>query len=44
LVYQYLEIYQERPDDFFNAVPNIKTELKAYIDMMLYGIAKEESI
>jgi AcrR family transcriptional regulator len=44
LINQYLELYQERPDDFFKAAETIKTELKAYIDMMLYGVSKEKSV
>jgi AcrR family transcriptional regulator len=44
LINQYLELYQERPDDFFLAAETIKTELKAYIDMMLYGVSKEKSV
>ncbi len=44
LINQYLELYQERPDDFFNAAEMIKTELMAYIDLMLYGVAKENGI
>jgi TetR/AcrR family transcriptional regulator len=43
LINQYLELYQEKPDDFFKAAETIKTELKAYIDMMLYGVAKEKT-
>lgn len=42
LINQYLELYQERPDDFFEAADTIKTELKTYIDLMLYGVAREE--
>ncbi|ADZ84970.1 TetR/AcrR family transcriptional regulator [Cellulosilyticum lentocellum] len=38
----YLELYKERPDDFFAKAGEIKKELKAYLDCMLYGIVGEE--
>lgn len=44
LIRQYLEAYQERPEAFFAAAKAIKAELKAYIDLMLYGVAKETRI
>jgi AcrR family transcriptional regulator len=42
LINQYMDVYQERPDAFFEAADTIKSELRAYIDLMLYGIAKEK--
>lgn len=38
----YLELYKERPDDFFSKADEIKKELKTYLDCMLYGIIGEE--
>ncbi len=39
---QYLEQYQQNPDAFFENQYKIRAELKEYLDMLLYGIAKEE--
>ena len=44
LINRYLEIYQERPNAFFAAAEAIKAELKAHIDLMLYGVAREKGI
>ncbi len=44
LINQYMEAYQERPEDFFEAAEAIKSEFKTYIGLMLYGVAKEENI
>ena len=43
LVSKYLRIYQDTPDIFFENAQQIQLELKSYIDLMLYGIVKEES-
>jgi len=43
LVSKYLRIYQDTPDMFFENAQQIQLELKSYIDLMLYGIVKEES-
>ena len=40
---KYLLRYQNEPDQFFAQRETIKTEMKAYIDLMLYGICEEES-
>lgn len=38
IVMRYLEIYKEKPDDFFKNSELIKLEVKEYIDFILYGI------
>ena len=37
---KYLMQYQQTPDEFFENSEKIKAELKAYLDVMLYGICK----
>jgi len=37
---KYLLQYQQTPDEFFKNSEQIKEELKAYLDVMLYGICK----
>lgn len=37
---KYLVQYQQNPDKFFENSNKIKAELKAYLDVMLYGICK----
>ncbi len=44
LISLYLETYQERPDAFFHSADTIKAELKTYIDLMLFGIMKENIV
>ncbi|MBQ6223017.1 MAG: TetR/AcrR family transcriptional regulator [Solobacterium sp.] len=39
---KYLLQYQAVPDQFFEQSETIKAEMKTYIDLMLYGICKEE--
>ncbi len=39
---KYLLQYQAIPDQFFEHSETIKAEMKTYIDLMLYGICKEE--
>ena len=39
---KYLLQYQAVPDQFFEHRENIKAEIKTYIDLILYGICKEE--
>lgn len=38
---KYLIQYQQMPDDFFKNKETIKSEMKQYLDMMLFGICKE---
>ena len=40
LINKYLAQYQQQPDKFFENSEAIKTELKTYLDMMLYGICQ----
>jgi len=42
VVRKYLLAYQNTPDAFFENAERIKTEIKEFIDLMLYGIVKEE--
>lgn len=37
---KYLVQYQQNPDEFFENSSKIKADLKAYLDVMLYGICK----
>ncbi len=37
---KYLVQYQQAPDEFFENSEKIKEELKAYLDVMLYGICR----
>lgn len=37
---KFLVQYQQTPDEFFENSEKIKAELKAYLDVMLYGICK----
>jgi len=37
---KYLVQYQQAPNEFFENSEKIKAELKAYLDVMLYGICK----
>lgn len=39
---KYLLQYQQTPDIFFENSDKIKTEMKSYLDLMLYGICKGE--
>lgn len=41
IINKYLLIYQNTPEEFFKHMPQIKKELKEYIDFMLYGIMEE---
>lgn len=43
IINRYLEIYKEEPDQFFKQSEEIKTEIRKYIDFMLYGVVKEKS-
>ncbi|MCE5188879.1 MAG: TetR/AcrR family transcriptional regulator [Eubacteriales bacterium] len=38
---KYLSAYQENPDEFFNCAESIKTEMREYLDLILYGVCKE---
>ena len=40
LMNRYLQRYQEIPDQFFASQETIKQEMKAFIDLMLYGICR----
>lgn len=42
LVSKYLHIYQNTPDAFFENAEQIKAEIKEFINLMLYGIVKED--
>lgn len=39
---RYLLQYQQDPDQFFENSEMIRTQMKKYLDLMLYGICKEE--
>jgi TetR/AcrR family transcriptional regulator len=43
IVSKYILIYQKTPDLFFKNAAQIKTEIKEFVDLMLYGIIKEET-
>jgi len=43
IVMYYLELYKDKPEDFFNNAESIKAEVKEYIDFMLFGILKERN-
>lgn len=38
IIMQYLHIYTDRPQEFFNDFDGIKVEIKEYIDLMLQGV------
>lgn len=40
---KFLLEYQERPEDFFRDGERIKTKIKEYLDVMLYGIIREDA-
>ena len=40
VINRYLSIYQDSPEKFFENSENIKTEMKSYLDLMLYGICQ----
>jgi hypothetical protein len=42
IINRYLEIYKEKPDQFFEHTEEIKAEIREYMDFMLYGVVKEE--
>ncbi len=42
LMRTYLETYQEKPDEFFVKAGEIQREIREYLDLMLYGIVKED--
>ncbi|MGL6198491.1 MAG: TetR/AcrR family transcriptional regulator [Lachnospiraceae bacterium] len=42
IILQYLQIYRECPQDFFDNSENIKSEIKGYIDLMLHGVEVKE--
>ncbi|MBU5439875.1 TetR/AcrR family transcriptional regulator [Tissierella sp. MSJ-40] len=43
IINKYLEIYKEMPGQFFKQSEEIKAEIRACMDFMLYGVVKEES-
>jgi len=43
IILQYLQIYRERPEEFFENSNNIKSEIKDYIDLMLYGVEENNN-
>ncbi len=42
LIRTYMETYQEKPDEFFERAGEIQREIREYLDLMLYGIVKED--
>lgn len=42
VINKYLLMYREKPDEFFEKSDVIKTEIRGYINLMLYGVAMEE--
>lgn len=42
VISKYLLAYQNTPDEFFKNAQRMQLEIKTYIDLMLYGIVKEE--
>ena len=44
LINRYLVQYQDAPEAFFSRRDEIMNELKVDIDLMLYGICKEETV
>ena len=42
LMNRYLLAYQEDPDQFFKESAKIRKEMKDYLDLMLYGIVRED--
>ena len=40
---RYLLAYRETPDAFFANAPAIQAEMRAYLELMLHGIAQEET-
>ena len=42
VINRYLIQYQQDPDQFFENSESIRTQMKEYLDLMLYGICKEE--
>lgn len=42
LINRYLLTYQQRPEEFFAQADRIEREFRAYIDLMLKGIEREE--
>ncbi len=43
VISKYMSLYQLKPDDFFSERKSIQQEIKQYMDLMLYGIVKEEN-
>ena len=41
---RYLAEYQQTPDRFFENSEKIRTEMQAYLDLMLYGICQKEQL
>ena len=40
---RYLLEYQKTPDEFFQNSEKIRDEMKAYLNLMLYGICQKET-
>ena len=38
IISKYLAIYNQNPDDFFKNADTVKSEIRQYIDLFLYGI------
>jgi TetR/AcrR family transcriptional regulator len=43
IINRYLELYKEKPDQFFQQSEEIKAEIREYIDFLIYGVVKEKS-
>lgn len=43
IINRYLDLYKEKPDQFFQQSEEIKAEIREYIDFLIYGVVKEKS-
>ena len=39
---RYLLLYQQMPDAFFENTEKIREEMKLYLDLMLFGVCREQ--
>lgn len=42
IINKYLETYKEIPEEFFKQSDKMKEEIREYMDIMLYGVVREE--
>ena len=42
IINKYLETYKEIPEEFFEQSEKMKEEIREYMDIMLYGVVREE--